>query len=392
MKIHSALFRLLVAVLVAYFANSIELATGAEVASVSDSSGRLLWRAKSTPCPLTRPIVRGRMLFLGTCDGKFYALDKQSGKVVWSYDARADGAAGSFETFPLVSHGLVIAGTTGSCSEKDSGYIYAFDPRDGAIRWKLHADAGSDNFASLDEMDPKGSIIFGTRAGERISAEAISGKLNWRFRAIPSGADCRRTTSLVTDGANVCFVAQDKTVYCLDGKTGQVLWKRKPDSQPTADVLMYKDVLYFGSADKHIYGLNPENGTTLVQLQTPYTPTGAIAETGAGEGEYEFAYGTNGEAGKGAVMSFSDEFDSVLWVRSSAEHWSSDKPEPWGKLVIAGNCRGDVVAYRVRDGEPQWHVHVGGCVHSLAHDDSTLYIAVREGAIYVYHPPGGKRP
>jgi outer membrane protein assembly factor BamB len=391
MKTHSRLCWLLFVVVLAVLASSFELATASDTASVSENVARLLWKTKSSPCALTRPIISGKMLFLGTCDGKFYALDKQSGEVIWSHDAKADGAAEGFELSPLLSHGLLIAGTTGSCSPKDNGYVYAFDPQSGAVRWKLQAGAGSNTFASLDEYDPKTPIVFGTRDGEWVSVEVSTGKVNWRFRATPSGTNCSSRTSVATDGVHLCFLAQDGTLHCLDGKSGQELWKRKPDAEAKTDIFMYKDVLYFGSGDKHIYGLNPENGETLVRLQTTYTPNGAIAETDKdGDGEYEFTYASNGNAGKGVVMSLSDEFDRVRWSRSSAEHWSSSKPEPWRKVVIAGGCQGDVVAYRVRDGEAQWHAHVDGCISSFAHDDSTLYIAVQEGVVYVYHPPRGQ--
>jgi outer membrane protein assembly factor BamB len=387
MKIHTGLFWLPIAVALAGFASSFELAAS-DATSVSGSA-RLFWKAKSSPCTLTRPIISGKMLFLGTCDGRFYALDKQSGEVIWSHDAKADGVAGGFEISPLLSHGLLIAGTTGLCSEKDGGYVFAFDPQSGGVRWKLQAGAGSNSFVSLDEHNPKSPVIFGTRDGEWISVEASAGKVNWRLRATPSGTNCSTRTSVATDGVHVCFVAQDGTLHSLDGDSGQELWKRKPDSEPKTDVLMYKDVLYFGGADKHIYGLNPEDGTTLVRLQTLYTPNGAIAETDRqGEGEHAFVYGSARK--EDAVMSFSDEFDRVRWARSSTERWSSGQPEPWGKVVIAGSCRGDVVAYRVQDGKPQWNGHVDGCITSLAHDDSNLYIAVREGALYVYHPPQDK--
>lgn len=355
------------------------------------SEARVLWKASPAHCSLTQPVISGDTIFVGSCDGKFYALDKETGKVEWSHETHADGATGSFEISPLLSHGLVIAGTTGSCSVNDGGYVYAFDPKAGAVRWKLQVGAASSSFANLDEADPKGSVVFGTRNGEWVSAEATTGKVNWRFRATPADTNCHSKMSVVTDGVQVCLLIQNGNLHCLDGKSGRELWKRKPDSEPNTDVLMYKDVLYFGSADKHIYGLDPETGKNLVQLQTPYALVGAIAKTAREEdGEYEFAYAMNGSAGNAAVMSFSDEFSRVRWSRTSSERWSSNQPEPWGKVVIAGSCRGDVLALSVKDGEPQWHAHVDGCIQSFAHDDSTLYISVGEGAIYAYGPPQSK--
>ena len=356
-------------------------------ASSISEKGRLLWRSPSTPCLLTQPMVSGQTIFVGACDGKFYALEKHHGTVVWSHDAHADGASGGFLTAPLLRGDLVIAGTAGRCGTKGSGFVYAFDQKTGAVRWKVQATVASNVFAEIDVWDPKSPLVFSTGDGEWLSVDARSGKVNWRFRTTPSGANCESRTSVATDGVTVCFLAQDGTLHCLDAKSGRELWRQQRKSAPTTDVLMYKDVLYFGSADDRIYGLIPANGKLVVQLRTPYTPIGGIAEADKEtSADFEFSFATNGNTGQGVLMSYSDEFDRVLWSRSSAEGWSSNQPEPWKGVLVAGNCRGDVVAYRISDGEPQWRTHVDGCIEGLAHDSGSLYIEVREGAIYTYHP------
>ena len=152
---------------------------------------------------------------------------------------------------------------------------------------------------------------------------------------------------------------------------------------------MYKEVLYFGAADGHIYGLDPTDGSPLNSLMTTTIPKGRFA-LGAPEGienEYVFATGKMDGKTKGAVLAFSDEFERELWSSYSDHDWTSEQPHAWKDWVIAGDCKGDVVAYRAVDGKLAWSDHVKGCVRSFGHDDSTLYIGVQEGTVYAYRPP-----
>ena len=85
------------------------------------SVGQLLWRATSSPCALTKPVIAQQTIFIGSCDGKFYAIHARTGKVIWSFDTHDDGALGGFETVPLLRGSLVIAGTLGTCGADQGG-------------------------------------------------------------------------------------------------------------------------------------------------------------------------------------------------------------------------------------------------------------------------------
>jgi hydroxylaminobenzene mutase len=152
---------------------------------------------------------------------------------------------------------------------------------------------------------------------------------------------------------------------------------------------MYKDVLYFGAADGHIYGLNPANGAPLSNLATPAIPKGRFSRDSRGGVEKEYVFGIEKKESqsRGVLLKFSDEFERVLWTQLAEREWSSEQPHVWKDWVIAGNCEGDVVAYGATDGKQAWSEHVKGCIRSFGHDESTLYIGVQEGTVYAYRPP-----
>jgi len=351
----------------------------------TNDGGRLLWKAGASPCALTKPVVSADMLFVGSCDGKFYALEKKSGSVVWSHDTNAERSlpSGSFLISPLLRKDLVLTGTVSGCAAPEASYVYAFDKRTGKERWKLKASAASATFADIDEADPNGAVVFGTREGEWLSVQAVSGKVNWRFRATPPHTNCEKKISVATDGVNVCLLAQDGSLHCLEAKSGRELWAQDPASAVTTQLLMYKDVLYFGTADERILGINPESGRRLVELKLSHKAVGGITESDSeARGDFEFAFGIDKTGRQRTLLAFSDNFASILWSRVSVEPLTSEEPEPWKGRAFVGNCKGDIVAYNALSGSLQWNGHVDGCVRAFSHDNSTLYITTREGALY----------
>jgi hypothetical protein len=261
--------------------------------------------------------------------------------------------------------------------------VYAFARKTGKVRWKLKASGPSTSFAEMDH-----AVVFGTREDEWIAAAANSGKVNWKFSEAGPDAQCEIRTAPVTDGETVNLVAHDGMLFALNG-AGRKIWSQQPSSPVTTSLFMYKDVLYIGAADGHIYGLDPATGRPLNNLATPAIPKGRFTWSSRAGVETEYVFGIEKKDGqsRGALLQFSDEFDRLLWTQPAEREWTSEQPHVWKDWVIAGNCKGDVVAYGITDGKQAWSEHVKGCIRSFGHDDSTLFIGVQEGTVYAYQPP-----
>ena len=308
-------------------------------------------------------------------------MDKRTGKEVWSYDTRADGGPRSFHGDPLLYKGTLFISTDRGCP--DGGYVYAFEQKTGKLRWKYRASGPSTSFAQIGS-----AIVFGTREDEWISIAMNSGKANWTFRDTSPDPQCEIRTSPVTDGRDVYLITHDGAIFALDF-AGHKIWTQRPSSPVTTSLFLYKDVLYFGAGDQHVYSVNPIDGSPLVKLETQAIPKGRFAwsHKDGRDSEYVFASAMKDGHEQGVLLAFSHEFEQVLWSRVSEREWMSDQPHVWRDWVIAGNCKGQVAAYRGRDGKPVWTAHVKGCIRSFGHDESTLYIGVQEGTVYAYQPP-----
>lgn len=212
--------------------------------------------------------------------------------------------------------------------------------------------------------------------------------MDWIFRESAVDPKCQIRTAPVTDGKSVYFVTHDNAIFALNA-LGRRLWARRPPSPVSTSLFLYKALLYFGTESGYVYAINPTNDSFSSTLQIPGIPRGRFAwsRKGAHDSEYVFALEKKDGQNQGLLLKFSDEFERVLWSISSEREWTSEQPHVWKDWIIAGNCKGDVVAYRAADGKPAWSEHVKGCVRSFGHDESTLYIGVQEGTVYAYRPP-----
>jgi outer membrane protein assembly factor BamB len=276
---------------------------------------------------------------------------------------------------------MVVIASDRGCGP-DGGYVYAFDQKTGKLRWKFKASGPSTGFAEID-----GAIAFGTREDEWLSLDLRTGKLNWKFREASPDPQCEVRSGPATDGVKVYLATHDAMIYALDPKDGRVVWKHASASAITTGLGVYKDVLYYGTADNHFYGLDPD-GKLHSDLALPATAEGNFGWGKVGEGEMDSLFAVHGEEKnrRGMVLGLRDEFEKITWSTEADREWTSDQPHVWKGLVIAGNCKGEIVAYQAATGKVQWRDQVKGCVRSFGHDPTTLYIGVQEGTVYAYRP------
>ena len=120
------------------------------------------------------------MIYLGSCSGKYYGLDANTGDVLWEYDTVQDGGAQSFHGDALVTADLVVVGSDGI----DRGGIYAFERDTGVVRWRYDSGLG----VTSDIVRAGQQVFAVTLKDDLICLHVASGELAWRFK---SGWDLR---------------------------------------------------------------------------------------------------------------------------------------------------------------------------------------------------------
>jgi outer membrane protein assembly factor BamB len=88
---------------------------------------------------------------------------------------------------------------------------------------------------------------------------------------------------------------------------------------------------------------------------------------------------------------FCTALSKIGWIRKTDRAWSSEWPRIWNGLLLAGSCRGELDAFSVSDGAPQWADGLKGCLRSIGTDgnDGQIYVGAQQGTVYAYAPPSG---
>jgi eukaryotic-like serine/threonine-protein kinase len=314
-------------------------------------------------------------MFIGSCAGNFYAINKTTGQLQWSYDIRRDGKQQSFHGDPLVTGDLILIGTDRSCDPEGLGHVYAFERDSGKVRWKYRSTS-----VPTDIIQINSSVYFGSFQDNWSSVDLNTGSLNWSFSTGATNKECDPPKAPVTDGNRLFIVGLDRVIYSLDASSGRVGWKRKLAAAPSTGLALTDKTIYVGTNDQRIYRLNAETGAVISELATEAKPVGRL--TFANDSVFMFLQ--NASERVGYIISVDSKLTGLRWKQRSSPDWASERPHLWKDLVLAGNCRGGMTAFRAADGERQWNLSLKGCIRSIGSSGNMLFVGVQEGTIYAY--------
>lgn len=325
----------------------------------------------------------GEVVFIGSCVGTFFALDRKTGQIRWSYDIGQDGDQTSFHGNPLVVNDLIITGTDGS----GIGHVYAFEMATGKVRWKHLITKGVSNGIGLpSDIVKLGDDIFGVTFGdELVSLNAKSGKVNWTFASGYSGTAFKWSQALAVAMDRVFFGGINGIVYALDARSGQVIWKRDLGARVSTNLTIAGNDLYVGTANAFIRRLNAKTGDITAEMKLETTPVGWPRVTA--DGLLLFLNRGGGAGGAQTLVSTDTALKQIRWQQPATSNWSVTRPFIWRSTVLAGNEEGEVKAFRLTDGVEQWTASLKGTIRSFGSDDNVLYIGTIAGMVTAYRAP-----
>jgi outer membrane protein assembly factor BamB len=159
------------------------------ITALDAATGKTLWEhAYDAPTsdlnlsegagPHATPLIVGNLLFASSSRLQVFALDKQTGKLLWSHDLPKELSAPiddrGYSSSPIAYRDTVIvpAGAPGAA-------VVAFNQKTGAIAWKggdFPVGPGSPLLISVDGQDQL--VISG--ANEMVGVDPLSGAIFWR--------------------------------------------------------------------------------------------------------------------------------------------------------------------------------------------------------------------
>lgn len=226
--------------------------------AVDEAGGTQRWAFKTGGEVSSSPAVSDGLVYVQSADGKFYAVDAQGGNRRWSFAVGRDlpyrsgvmpveagppgyGLWDFFLSSPVVSDGVVYFGA-------GDGRLYALDARSGKMLWSF---ATTGRVRSTPAV-AAGTVYFGSMDGSFYALGAKTGGLKWKFKTVgneyfPAGEI--QSSPAVVDGT-VYFGSRDYYIYALDAATGALRWKTlHKDSWVVGSPAISDGLLFVGSSD-----------------------------------------------------------------------------------------------------------------------------------------------
>jgi outer membrane protein assembly factor BamB len=317
----------------------------------------------------------GDLVYIGSCSGTLFALDRNDGRTRWSHDVKPNGRATSFHGDALVADSVIVVGTDGGNQEDHGSHILAFALDRGAVRWTCAVEDGivSDIVRAGDR------ILAITRADSLLCLDLNSGRRLWSFPGGADGSDSEfiyRSPAVV--GARAFFGDARGRVHALDLMTGRSLWTRPLGTVITTGILAMGDELVLGDQHGNIHRLDQTTGA--VRASIPVGGTFLGPPITIGDSLVLFA-------GDRAIVCLDLATASVRWAHT-LERLSSSRPYLWRGSVLAATVKGELFAFRAVDGTPLWSRTFVGMVRGIGQGDRTLYLGTQEGMVYAYTRAG----
>ena len=232
----------------------------------------LVWKFKTGDKIFSSPAVSGEMVFTGSGDKNFYAVNIKTGKQAWVFTT-----GGAVHSSPAIYDNMVYVGSM-------DGYYYALDIITGKQKWRFKTGGekpvGDTSYwgmkpAGIYMEDPwdcflsspvagKGSkgitVYFGSSDGNLYAVNAKDGSLKWKFKTNGS-----IHASPALQNGIIYIGSWDTYLYAVNAESGKELWKFKTGGQMAmtgiqASATVENGVVYFGTRDAHLYALNAGNG------------------------------------------------------------------------------------------------------------------------------------
>jgi eukaryotic-like serine/threonine-protein kinase len=242
-------------------------------------------------------------VYLNGGDGVIYALDKQTGKPQWMFSTfgavlgeRTYDAADYFHSKPLKADNLLYVGS-------GDGRLYALNIADGTVRWTFKAN----NIIHTSPVLHNDKVIFGSSDGFLYAINKVNGDLVWKFKSaghryFPAGE--MQGSPVVSQGL-VFIGSRDYNLYAVEANEGYGYWN-KAFPQGWATALTATDsVLYAGTSDDKLFlALDPSTGKELWRFEAKFNIFGPAAV-----GSSSVYVGTQ----MGKIFSLDKKSGSVQW-------------------------------------------------------------------------------
>lgn len=246
----------------------------------SISGPSVVWKFSTGKDVTAAPVVDRGVVYCGSTNGQFFALDAANGQLLWKFAAR----------FPISSHAAYEGDTV--CFESGNT-LYALDRATGREKWhyvaKPYRPIASMDLTDYHRSSPvivRGVVYFGDDWGNINGVSLVDGSPVFQFTT-PAGRPIRCTPA-IHDGV-VYFGDWEGDVFAISLADKSPRWQHRADNiRPyygavVSDFLIQGSVLYFGSQHDTFAPLDIATGKPTWSYTDPnktYLPSTPLVHKG----------------------------------------------------------------------------------------------------------------
>jgi len=363
--------------------------TGVYQASGVPAYKGVKWKFKTEDKVISSPVLADGVVYVGSLDGNFYALNAKDGSEKWRFATK-----GRIFSSPTVYDGIVYFGSL-------DGHLYALDAKDGSLKWKVKGAEGKKNDweNEISQYQPEVAcspavsygIVFVSVQGRVRGFDAKTGKAAWNN---PKARDTRFLSSpLIVDG-KIAYSYGDCDFSAWTIRNGLQFYRSVECGNDTKNTTgaAANGVIYNLGQIAQIYANNIKTGEHLWLAFCG--STAGRTETGHINGKFsDFRLFVSSPAvtDRMLVVGLKNGVSGMDITKSpGVEKWFfktgarvQSSPSIAGNIVYVGDDNGVLHALDIDSGAEKWQFKAGGRIISSAYvGDGVIYVGSDDGYLY----------
>jgi outer membrane protein assembly factor BamB len=210
------------------------------------------------------------LVFVGSGDGRLYAVDARSGKERWRYQT-----GNRVRSSPAISDGVVYFGSRDGClrGRRRDGKREV-EVRDRRLPDRLRQgrlDRLSVNSTPALSAD---GLFIGTRDGHEYALERSTGRLRWKFghkvTSVPGSPEVSWVDASASLAGDLVLVGSSdgRTFHATRAASGEEVWSFATPLNVLSSAAVAGGIAFFGCEDDHLFALDVATGKELWRFRT----------------------------------------------------------------------------------------------------------------------------
>jgi outer membrane protein assembly factor BamB/tRNA A-37 threonylcarbamoyl transferase component Bud32 len=326
----------------------------ARPAPQAGDGAQVLWTFATDDEIRSSPLCNREVVFIGSYDTNFYALNAKTGDFLW----KATTKAGICSSAAIMGD-IVVVGS-------EDNYVYALDAKRGSQVWTYRTGAA----VRSSPKQYKDMVFVGSDDQNIYCLHADTGQVLWKYRT------WNFVRSSAAFGKGLVFIgSSDGNLYALDTVSGTLKWKLHTLGAIISTPLVVGNTVIVGSMDNYVYAVDMETGYTSWRFECPRSVSASPAS-----------------AGERVMIGSSAGYLHALDTRTGREIWSFDagsqitsspRISPVSDAVYFGTGNNYVFSVDASTGELRWKYKTRGpVVSSPSIEDGIVYVGSLDRKLY----------